>query len=93
MQNKSAVLIEDLSTWVYTDIKNYPRLEDIKAHMEKLYPTTYDKHRKCWVQHYRINVSCNAYGSAIACADRIRAYATARIESLLLKNYLRYGAS
>lgn len=72
MPKEPTIFVEKLSTWVYTDLSRYPKLEDIKAHMEKLYPTTYDERRHRHVQHYRIDVSRNMYECATACTDEIR---------------------
>jgi len=58
MPKEATIFVEKLNTWVSTDLNHYPKLEDIKAHMEKLYPSTYDERRNRHVQHYQIDVSC-----------------------------------
>jgi hypothetical protein len=54
----SDIFINQLSTWVYTDVSHYTKREDIEKHMESLYPTTYDTRRKRYVKQYDVKVHC-----------------------------------
>jgi hypothetical protein len=55
--------INQLSTWVCTDVSHYTKREDIEKHMESLYPTTYDARRKRFVKQYDVKVhyDCRSY--------------------------------
>jgi hypothetical protein len=67
MSNTPAIFVNQLSTWVWTDVLHYALFEDLQAYMEKRYPTTYDARRKRYVQHYDIKVRRNHPHHAFLC--------------------------